>query len=157
MGGHGRQEQLALGDTPNIAARIQGLAAPDTVLISAATHRLVQGYFAVTTLGPQMLKGVTAPVPVYHILGVSSAQSRLDVVATTGLTPLVGRESEVALLMERWKQSKAGLGQVVLLSGEGALANPAWWRHYGSGCSSRARRASCFAVPLITLTVPCIR
>jgi class 3 adenylate cyclase len=119
MGGSGRQEQLALGDTPNVAARIQGLAAPNTVLISAATHRLVQGYFIIAALGPQVLKGVAAPMPVYCVLGVSSAQSRLDVAAATGLTPLVGRESEVALLLERWEQSKAGLGQVVLLSGEG--------------------------------------
>jgi class 3 adenylate cyclase len=61
MGGSGRQEQLALGDTPNVAARIQGLAASDTVLISAATHRLVQGYFTVAALGTQTLKGVAAP------------------------------------------------------------------------------------------------
>jgi class 3 adenylate cyclase len=121
MGGRGRQEPLALGDTPNLAARIQGLAAPDTVLISAATHRLVQGYFTGTALGPQTLKGVAAPVLVYRILGASTAQSRLDVAATTGLTPLVGRESEVALLLERWAQSQAGLGQVVLLSGEGGI------------------------------------
>jgi class 3 adenylate cyclase/tetratricopeptide (TPR) repeat protein len=121
MGGGDRQEQLALGDTPNIAARIQGLAAPHMVLISAATHRLVQGYFTVAALGPQTLKGVAAPVLVYHILGVSAAQSRLDVAATTGFTPLVGREAEVALLMERWEQGKAGLGQVVLLSGEGGI------------------------------------
>jgi len=62
MGVQGRQEQLALGDTPNLAARIQGLAVPDTVLISATTHRLVQGYFTVDPLGPQTVKGVTAPV-----------------------------------------------------------------------------------------------
>jgi predicted ATPase len=91
------------------------------VLISAATYRLVQGYFTVGTLGPQTLKGVAAPVSVYRVLGVSSAQSRLDVAATTGLTPLVGRESEVALLLERWQQSKTGQGQVVLLSGEGGI------------------------------------
>jgi class 3 adenylate cyclase len=121
MGGNGRQEQLALGDTPNVAARIQGLATPDSVLISAATYRLVQGYFTMATLGPQMLKGVAALVPVYRILGASAAQSRLDVAATTGLTPLVGRESEVSLLMERWEQSQSGLGQVVLLSGEGGI------------------------------------
>jgi class 3 adenylate cyclase/predicted ATPase len=121
MGDRGRHEQLALGGTPNVAARIQGLAAPDTVLISAATYRLVQGYFTMAALGPQVLKGVAAPVPVYRILGASAAQSRLDVAAATGLTPLVGRESEVALLLERWEQSKAGLGQVVLLSGEGGI------------------------------------
>jgi class 3 adenylate cyclase/predicted ATPase len=121
MGGRGRQEQLALGDTPNVAARLQGLAAPDTVLISAATYRLVQGYFTMAALGPQVLKGVAAPVPVYRVLGASAAQSRLDVTAATGLTPLVGRETEVALLLERWAQSQAGLGQVVLLSGEGGI------------------------------------
>jgi TOMM system kinase/cyclase fusion protein len=121
MGGRGRQEQLALGDTPNVAARLQGLAAPDTVLISAATHRLVQGYVTAAALGPQTLKGVATPVPVYRILGASAAHSRLDVAAPTGLTPLVGRESEVAVLLERWTQSQAGQGQVVLLSGEGDI------------------------------------
>jgi TOMM system kinase/cyclase fusion protein len=121
IGASGRHEQLALGDTPNVAARLQGLAAPDTVAISAATHRLVQGYFTMAALSPQVLKGVAAPVPVYRILGASTAQSRLDVTAATGLTPLVGRESEVALLLERWTQSQAGLGQVVLLSGEGGI------------------------------------
>jgi class 3 adenylate cyclase/predicted ATPase len=121
MGGGGRHEQLALGDTPNVAARLQGLAEPDTVVISATTHRLAQGYFTEADLGPQVLKGVAAPVPVYRILGASAVQSRLDVAAATGLTPLVGRESDVALLLERWAQSKAGLGQVVLLSGEGGI------------------------------------
>jgi AAA ATPase domain len=112
---------LALGDTPNLAARIQGLAAPDTVLISAATHRLVQGYFTMAALGSQPFKGVAAPVPVYRALSASAAQGRLDVAAATGLTPLLGRESEVVLLLERWEQSKAGLGQVALLSGEGGI------------------------------------
>jgi predicted ATPase/class 3 adenylate cyclase len=121
MGGRGRQEQLALGEAPNVAARLQELAEPNTVLISAATHRLVQGYFTMAALGSQMLKGVAAPVPVYRILGVSAAQSRLDAAAITGLAPLVGRESEVALLLERWAQSQAGLGQVVLLSGEAGI------------------------------------
>jgi len=98
MGGGGRQERLALGDTPNVAARIQGMAMPDTVLISAATHRLVHGYFTAAALGPQTLKGVAAPVPVHHILGGSMVQSRLEVAAGTGLMPLVGRASEVVLL-----------------------------------------------------------
>src|SRR5688500_15303829 len=88
MGGGGRQEQLALGDTPNVAARLQGVATPDTIVISATTHRLVQGYFTVELLGPQPLKGVAAPVPVYRILGASAAQSRLEVAEATGLTPL---------------------------------------------------------------------
>jgi len=90
-------------------------------VISGATHRLVQGYFTAAALGPQSLKGVAAPVPVYRILEVSAAQGRLDVAAATGLTPLVGRESEVALLLERWAQSTAGRGQVVLLRGEAGI------------------------------------
>jgi class 3 adenylate cyclase len=121
MGGGGRHEPLALGDTPNLAARLQGLAAHDTVVIGGATHQLVQGYFMMAALGPQSLKGIATPVPVYRILGASAAQSRLDVTAATGVTPLVGRASEVALLLERWAQSHAGQGQVVLLSGEGGI------------------------------------
>jgi class 3 adenylate cyclase/predicted ATPase len=118
MGGGGRQEQLALGETPNIAARIQGIAAPDSVVISAATHRLVQGYFAYQALGEQTLRGVSQSIPVYRVLHQSGVQSRLDVASTRGLIPLVGRESEVTLLLERWEQVKNGHGQVVLLSGE---------------------------------------
>src|SRR5262245_50558458 len=121
MGAGGRQEQLALGDTPNVAARLQGLAAPDTVVVSDATWRLVQGYFAGDALGPQTLKGVETPVQVYRVLGTSGAQSRLDVVSSRGLTPLVGREAEVTLLRERWAQARDGLGQVVLLSGEAGI------------------------------------
>jgi class 3 adenylate cyclase len=121
MGGGSRHEQLALGDTPNVAAHLQGLAAPNTVVISAATYHLVQGYFTMAALGPQVLKGVASPVPVYRILGVSAAQSRLEVASSTSLTPLVGHEAEVALLLERWTQSQAGQGQVVLLSGEAGI------------------------------------
>jgi class 3 adenylate cyclase/tetratricopeptide (TPR) repeat protein len=121
IGGAGRQEQLALGDTPNVAARLQSLATPDTVAISDATWRLVQGYFACDDLGPQTFKGVETPVQVYRVLGISGAQSRLDVVSPRGLTPLVGREAEVTLLHERWAQARDGLGQVVLLSGEAGI------------------------------------
>jgi predicted ATPase len=121
VGGGNRHEQLALGDTPNLAARLQGLAAPDTVVLSAATLRLVQGYFTAQDLGAQTLKGVAAPVPVYRILGESGAQSRLEAIAPSRLTPLVGREEEVALLQQRWAQARAGQGQVVLLSGEAGI------------------------------------
>ena len=121
VGGGGRQEQLALGDTPNVAARLQGLAVPDSVTISEATYRLVQGYFTIEALGPQFLRGVATLVPVYQVLGESGVGSRLEVAAATGLTPLVGRSSEVTLLLEHWAQSTEGLGQVVLLSGEAGI------------------------------------
>ena len=91
MGGAGRQEQLALGEVPNLAARLQGLAASNTVVISDATSRLVQGYFACQDLGAQTLRGVAEPVQVYCVLQESGARGRLDVALTRGLTPwLVG-------------------------------------------------------------------
>ena len=121
MGGQGRQEQLALGETPNIAARIQGLAAPNTVAISEATYRLAQGYFACEALGAQTLRGVGEPITLYRVLRESGAHNRLDIVSARGLTPLVGREQEVALLLERWAQVKAGHGHVVLLTGDAGI------------------------------------
>src|SRR5262249_27917089 len=121
MGAGGRQEQLALGGTPNIAARLQGLAAPDTLVISAATQQLIQGYFTCHDLGSQMLKVVATPPQVYQVERATEVQQRFDVVAARGLTPLVGREHEVAFLRERWTQVQAGRGQVVLMSGEGGI------------------------------------
>ena len=121
MGGGNRQEQLALGDTPNIAARLQGLAAPNTVVVSAATLGLIEGFFTCQALGEHALKGVEEPLRVYQLLAESGAQTRLDVVTPRGLTPLVGREQEVGLLLERWTQSTEGHGQVVLLSGEAGI------------------------------------
>jgi class 3 adenylate cyclase/predicted ATPase len=121
MGGGGRQEQLALGDVPNIAARMQGLAEPNTLMISADTYRLIQGYFRCQDLGVQTLRGVPAPVTFYRVLSASGATSRLDVAQPRGLTPLIGRESEVTLLLERWEQVKAGHGHVVLLTGEAGI------------------------------------
>jgi len=121
VGSGDRQENLALGETPNMAARLQGLAAPDTVAISAATFRLVQGYFTYEELGAHPLRGVAAPVPAYRILGESGVQSRLDAATPTRLTPLVGRDEEAALLQRCWAQARAGQGQVVLLSGEAGI------------------------------------
>jgi class 3 adenylate cyclase/tetratricopeptide (TPR) repeat protein len=133
IGGEGRQEgpsgpaptqsrqQLALGETPNIAARLQGLAQPDTVVISDRTAHLVEGYFTCQSLGAQELKGLAQPLQVYRVLHASAAQTRLEVAATRGLTPLVGRASEVALLQERWAQVREGMGHVVVLSGEAGI------------------------------------
>src|SRR5262249_45615057 len=121
IGRGGRAEQLALGETPNIAARLQGLAEPDTVVISEATAHLIQGYFMCQPLGTPALKGVTQPLQIYRVMQESGAQTRLDVVPPRGLTPLVGRDEEVALLERRWDQATAGRGQVVLLSGEAGI------------------------------------
>ena len=121
VGGGIRQEQLALGETPNLAARLQGLAAPNTMVITAATFQLLGGFFACQPLGTPLLKGVAQPLAIYRVLYESMARSRLEAVGSTGLTPLVGREQEMALLRERWAQVKDGLGQVVLLSGEAGI------------------------------------
>jgi class 3 adenylate cyclase len=104
MGEAGRQEQLALGEVPNVSSRIEGLAAPNTVAMSEATYRLVEGYFTCESLGVQTLRGVSQPLNVYQVLGESGVSSRLEVAQTRGLTPLVGREQEVGLLVERWEQ-----------------------------------------------------
>src|SRR5262245_4386039 len=93
----------------------------NTLVISDATLRLVQGYFECQALGAQTLRGVAEPVHVYRVLQESGARGRLDVAMTRGLTPLVGRESEVTLLQERWQQAKAGQGQVILLTGDAGI------------------------------------
>jgi predicted ATPase len=121
VGGGARQEQLALGETPNVAARLQGLAAPNTLVVSAAAVPLLGGFFACRSLGTHRLKGVPQPMEVSQVLYESTARSRLEVVGSTGLTPLVGREQELGLLRERWARVKEGLGQVVLLSGEAGI------------------------------------
>jgi class 3 adenylate cyclase/predicted ATPase len=121
IGGGVRHEQLALGETPNVAARLEGLAAPNTVVTSAATVPLLGGFFACQSLGRHLLKGVAQPLEVYRVLTESTARSRLEAAGRTGLTPLVGREHEIGLLRERWAQVKEGLGQVVLLSGEAGI------------------------------------
>jgi class 3 adenylate cyclase/predicted ATPase len=117
MGGGGRHERLALGETPNIAARLQALAEPDTAIISEATYRLLHGLLACRDLGFQRLKGVSTTMRAYCVLG-ERTDSRSEGSTEVGRTPLVGREQEVALILDRWEQVKEGVGQVVLLSGE---------------------------------------
>ena len=118
IGSSEKREMLALGETPNIAARIQGSASPDEILISAVTSRLVAGLFDTEAHGLTELKGIATPMMLYRVVGESTAQNRFEVAVQTGLTPLVGRMEELALLQRRWEQAKAGEGQMVLLAGE---------------------------------------
>src|SRR5215475_7922074 len=114
-------QQLALGAAPNVAARLQVLAPPGSVVISGATHALVQGYFTMSDLGAQALKGVASPVQVYQVLQESGAQHRFEVARRRGLTPFVGRETEVTVLGERWQRARESMGQVVVISGEAGI------------------------------------
>jgi class 3 adenylate cyclase/predicted ATPase len=121
VGGGSRQEQLALGETPNVAARLQAIAAVDSLLVSAATFRLLGGFFACQPLGTPPLKGLAQPLEVYRVLYESMARTRLEAAGNTALTPFVGREQEIRLLRERWELVKDGVGRVLLLSGEAGI------------------------------------
>jgi class 3 adenylate cyclase/predicted ATPase len=112
------QEEAVTGETPNLAARLQAIASPGSVMIAEATRRLLGDLFELDAHGPQSLKGFGAAVNVFQVNGEGRAESRFQALRTAGLTPLVGRESELALLQERWSHAKDGDGQVVLLDGE---------------------------------------
>ncbi|MGC2747671.1 MAG: adenylate/guanylate cyclase domain-containing protein, partial [Pseudolabrys sp.] len=107
----------AVGETPNTAARLQTLAAPNTALISESTRRLVSAAFELQDLGLQELKGVTEPLHVYRVLAAKNITSRFDAAHAGSLTPLVGRSTELSLLLDRWRKVKEGDGQVIILSG----------------------------------------
>jgi class 3 adenylate cyclase/predicted ATPase len=121
MGGGGRHEHLALGETPNIAARLQGLAPANAVVISAVTARLVQGTFHLEDLGTHALQGVAEPMTVSRVYGLLATPGRDEEFVAAGVPMLVGRDEESGLLRRRWEQSKAGLGQVVFISGEAGI------------------------------------
>jgi class 3 adenylate cyclase/predicted ATPase len=120
MGGGAKSEVLALGDTTNIAARVEGAAEPDTVVITAATQRLVGGLFVIEDRGPQALKGVREPLTLYRVVQPSGVRSRLDVAAGR-LTRFVGRDIELATLVDRWERVQDGEGQNVVVLGEAGV------------------------------------
>jgi len=119
MGGGKKKETLALGDTPNIAARLEAFAEPGTVVISDATLRLVSGLFVTEDRGTPELKGISEPIRVHKVLQPSGVTSRLDRAST--LTPFVGREQELGLLLDRYEQAQEGQGQAVLVGGEAGI------------------------------------
>jgi class 3 adenylate cyclase/predicted ATPase len=111
-------EKGAVGETMNLAARLQGIAQPGSIVVSERVRRLAAGTFDYQDLGEQSLKGIAQPTHAYRIVGVSEASSRFEAATQEGLTPLVGRENEISMLLERWALAQDGEGQVVLLSGE---------------------------------------
>jgi hypothetical protein len=121
VGSGTRPERLALGETPNIAARLQSLATPGRVVLSAQTQRLAGGMFDYDNVTTHVLKGLADTVRVYWVRGASAAESRFEAATAIGLTPLVGRDGEIDLLLRRWEQAREGEGQVVLLAGEAGI------------------------------------
>src|SRR5215472_12816856 len=117
IGGDAAHDNEVVGETPNLAARLQALAEPDAVVIEGGTRRLLGGWFDYRDLGAVPVKGFSDAVHVWRVLGASSVDSRFEALRAA-TTPLVGREEEIALLMRRWQQAKGGDGCAVLISGE---------------------------------------
>src|SRR5450631_968105 len=115
------QEHGIVGETPNLAARLQGIAEPNMVVIAEGTRRLLGNLFEFQDLGTRDLKGIGGPVRAWAPLRTSAAEGRFEALHTAGLTALVGREEELELLLRRWSRAKRGEGQVVLLSGEAGI------------------------------------
>jgi class 3 adenylate cyclase/predicted ATPase len=118
VGSGDSRAQLALGEAPNLAARAQNLADPDTIVISAATYQLVAPYFICQDAGTHSVKGKAHPVKLYRVIGETGTQTRMQAAATLGMTPFIGREQEGKFLLECWGKTKAGSGQSVLIRGE---------------------------------------
>src|SRR5215472_9952326 len=115
------QERGVVGETPNLAARLQGIAAPNTVVIAEGTRRLLGELFELEDLGQKDLKGIAGPVRAWAAVRARAVESRFEALHTTGLTALVGREEETELLLRRWARAKTGEGQVVLIGGEAGI------------------------------------
>src|SRR6516165_9433547 len=118
IGAGSAQEQSVVGETPNLAARLQALAEPDSVVIAAGTRRLLGDLFEYRDLGTIEVKGISAPVPAWRVLRPSMVASRFEALRGSALSPLIGRDEEISLLLRRWERAKTGDGQVVLISGE---------------------------------------
>ena len=121
IGSGAAQEQAVVGETPNLAARLQGIAEPNTVVIAESTRKLLGSLFELRDLGAREIKGIAEPVRAWVALRPSSVESRFEALHASGMTALVGREEEVELLLRRWSKAKDGEGQVVLLSGEAGI------------------------------------
>ena len=131
------QESAVVGETPNLAARLQGIAEPNSVVLADSTRRLVEGRFELQGLGPQSLKGIRGPVAAYRPIEVRDT-SRFEAASERGLTPLAGRAEELGILWQRWELAKAGEGQVILLGGEAGIGKS----RLAAALQERVRRES---------------
>jgi class 3 adenylate cyclase/tetratricopeptide (TPR) repeat protein len=115
------QERTIVGETPNLAARLQALAGPDRILISESTQKLLGGLFELTHTGEHDLKGFARPVPAWQVCGEASVESRFAAIRTGGSLPLIGRAHEMGLMCERWQLARQGEGQIVTVTGEAGI------------------------------------
>ena len=125
-----RMDYTAVGDTTNVAARLQHAAEPGSILISERTRRLVEGFFKLRSIGAIDLKGKAEKVPAFEVLSAQLARTRMDIEADRGLTPLVGRDKEIQTIVEAFEKSKSGAGQVVLLVGEAGIGKSRLLREF---------------------------
>jgi class 3 adenylate cyclase/tetratricopeptide (TPR) repeat protein len=121
IGAGSAQERTIVGETPNLAARLQALAAPNTILISEATQNLLGGLFELESAGAHELKGFARPMPVWRVVREGAIESRFAAIRAGAATPLIGRAHEMGLLLDRWRLARQGEGQVVTLVGEAGI------------------------------------
>jgi class 3 adenylate cyclase/predicted ATPase len=121
IGSGASQEQAIIGQTPNLAARLQGIAEANTVIVAEGTRKLLGNLFELDDLGPKELKGIAGPVRAWAALRPASVESRFEAYHATGMTELVGREEELEILLRGWSKAKTGAGQMVLVSGEAGI------------------------------------
>jgi class 3 adenylate cyclase len=156
IGSGDTKERSIIGETPNLAARLQAIAEPNTVVIADSTRGLLGDLFELQDLGSRDFKGISRPVRPWAVLRPSSVESRFDALHTTGLSALVGRDEEFELLLRRWSRAKAGEGHVVLVSGEPGIGKSrltaALLEHLAAESHTRLR-----FVPRNTLTARSIR
>ena len=157
IGSGAAQEQTVVGETPNLAARLQGIAEPNTVVIAESTRKLLGNLFDLQDLGGRDLKGIGGSVRAWAALRPASVESRFEALRASGLTELVGREEELELLLRRWSKAKSGDGQVVLLSGEAGIGKSRLTAALMENCKAGLTRARATSVLRSTPTVPFIR
>ena len=140
------KEHAVVGETPNLAARLQGIATPGQVVVSARTRALIDHLFELENLGPQNLKGIAVPIVAYAVTGERAAESRFEAHAAGRLNPMIGRDGELALLMERWRTAAAGEGQLVILTGDAGI---------GKSRIARALQDAIAAEPHVRINYQC--
>ena len=149
IGAGAAQERGVVGETPNLAARLQALAAPGTLVIAESTRRQIGALFELEDLGPQPLAGFAEPQHAWRVIGESGVLSRFEALRSEA-TPLVGRDEELELLLRRWQQAKAGEGRVVLISGEPGIGKSRLDR----GAVAAHRERAAHAAALFLLAAP---